>query len=339
MTVMLPAKDAAKTLFEAAESCLAQTFENLELVLIENDSSPETLEVMKSLKKEDSRVRIVHCQSGVGFVPSLNEGLSQARGRFLARMDADDICYPRRIQAQVEMLRAEPSLSGCGTLVEIVRRGNDGRIQPAMEGYAEYGKWLNSVCDSKAIFRERFVDSPIANPSSMVRREVFALLGGYRKVAWAEDYDFWLRVLESGYRLAKVPDVLLTWVDSDLRLTRNDAHYSQERFLEAKAHFLGRIVRLQSSGVGICGAGPIGKRLARLLAKEGIQVNAFYEVSARRIGNRIHGIPVLDGENALPAAGTMVMLGAVGLPGARERIRGLLQPLGYREGEDFFCVA
>ena len=335
---MLPAKDAELTLGAAARSCLEQTFEDFELLLIENDSTPGTRAVMQQLLAEDERVRIVNSPPGAGFIAALNHGWREARGELLARMDADDLCAPERIARQVEFLDTNPEIAACGTLVRILRRNLDGEVEPPFEGYAVFENWLNSVVTPDGISAQRFIDSPIANPSAMMRRTVFVEIGGYREVAWAEDYDFWLRMLESGLRIGKVDAQLLDWFDSETRLTRNDEHYEQDRFLEAKAHFLARLPLVRDRGVAICGAGPIGKRIGRLLEVERIRIQAFLEVSERRIGNSIEGTPIL-GCDALPLEGEPVLLSAVGLRGARERVRGLALPLGYSEGRDFFCAA
>lgn len=339
---MLPARDAGATLGAAARSCLEQTFENLELLLLENDATADTIAVMEEIAGSDARARMVRCPPGAGFIAALNRGWQEARGAYLARMDADDVSYPQRIALQVRFLREHPGLAACGTLVRIRRRVPEGPLHaghlPPLNGFSSYESWINSVRSPRAIAAERFVDSPVANPSAMVRREVFGKIGGYRDVRWAEDYDFWLRAIDAGMQLGKVPETLLDWFDSGTRLTRNDPHYSQQRFLEAKAHFLARLPQVLRHGVAICGAGPIGKRLARFLVREGAHVGAFYEVSARRIGNRIAGIPVL-GSDAIPRADGRVLIAAVGVPGGAARVRDLLKPLGYTEGSNFFRVA
>ncbi|MFT5466861.1 MAG: GT2 family glycosyltransferase [Verrucomicrobiales bacterium] len=335
---MLPAKNADSTLESAARSCLNQTFEDLELILIENDSSPGTRSVMEQLRSEDERVRLISAPPGAGFIAALNIGWQDANGELLARMDADDLCAPERIERQVSFLDQHSEVAACGTLVRIRRRDQEGSVQPAFEGYALFEQWLNSVVLESAIAAERFIDSPIANPSAMIRRSVFDQIGGYREVAWAEDYDFWLRMLDAGLRIGKVDQQLLDWFDSESRLTRNDEHYGQDRFLEAKAHFLARLPQVRERGVAISGAGPIGKRLGRLLISKGVRLIAFLEVSPRRIGNEIDGVPILR-DTELPLEGRPILIGAVGLRGARQKIRNLVEPLGYIEGSDFFCVA
>ncbi|MEZ5324599.1 MAG: glycosyltransferase [Verrucomicrobiales bacterium] len=338
VSVMLPARDAADTLQSAAESCLQQTWADLEILLIANDSTPGTLAVMNDLAGADRRVRILHSPPRAGFITALNLGWYQARGRFLARMDADDFSYPDRIARQVQCLNDNAELVACGSHVRIIRRGRDGEHLPPLQGFADYEKWLNSLTTPQSIAAQRFIDSPLSNPSAMIRKEAMEQLGGYRVVDWAEDYDFWLRMIEAGLQVGIVPEVLLDWFDSELRMTRNDNHYSQRRFLQAKAHFLGRLAVVRDLGVGICGAGPIGKRLARLLKKQGVRIAAFYDVNDRRIGNVILGRPVL-GATAMPPSGQQVLIGAVGVSGARDLIRERVAPLGYEEGQDFFCVA
>lgn len=333
---MLPVRDAETTLEAAARSCLAQTFGDFELILIENQATAGTRAVVRRLLAEDGRVRVL---SAPDFIPALNLAWTESRGGFLARMDADDLCLPDRIARQVEFLEQNPDLAACASLVRIRRRGADGSIGDPQDGYAVFEEWLNSVVTPGEIAAQRFVDSPIANPSAMIRREVFDQIGGYRKVDWAEDYDFWLRLLEAGARIGKAGEQLLDWFDSDFRLTRTDEHYSQTRFLQAKAHFLARLPIVRERGVAICGAGPIGKRLGRLLRVEGVEIQAFFDVSERRIGNEIGGVRIL-GNEALPLAGRPVLLGAVGLRGARERVRDVVLALDdYAEGRDFFCVA
>ncbi len=339
VSIMLPARDAAGTLEAAAESCLRQSYQDLELVLIENDSTRETRAIMENLAQIDQRVRIVHSPPGAGFIAALNLGWRESRGRFLARMDADDLSFPARIAMQVQLLEARPEIAACGTVVRILRRDSEGWFCHRKPGYAKFEDWINGLCQPEEIAAQRFIDSPIVNPSAMIRRECFVRLGGYRIVPWAEDYDFWLRFLESGMQIAKVEGVtLFDWVDSDRRLTRNDPHYIQRQFLAAKAHFLARVDLVRERGVVICGAGPIGKRAARLLRDEGVAVRAFLEVNPRRIGNKIGGVPVL-GSKALPLDDCPVAIGAVGQPGARDRVRHLLTPHGYAEGTDFFCIA
>ncbi len=337
VSVMLPVREAAGTLEGAVRSCLEQTLSDFELLLVPNDETPATAEVVERLRKEDSRVRVVSCPRGGGFIRALNLGWASARGRYLARMDADDLAEADRLRAQVRFLEGRPDLMGCGSLVRILRRETSGELKGPRDGYQRFEAWLNAVVEPESIHTERFVDSPVANSSMMVRREVFASVGGYRERGWAEDYDFWLRVLEKGLVLGKVPEVLMTWVDHDERLTRNHERYRHERFIDAKCHFLARIPAVRERGVLIGGAGPTGKRLARGLERETVDVRAYVDVHPRRAGQRIGGVEVLADDAPLPEP-RPVLIGGAGARGARERMRAWAKSAGFIEGRDFFCA-
>ena len=227
------------------------------------------------------------------------------------------------------LMGADQSLAAGTCEVQVCSRGRE-----IGEGFLKYVGWLNGLQMPESIARERFVESPVVHPASIIRRPVLDAVGGYRDVPWAEDYDLWLRLLDADYRIGMVPELLFDWYDSDTRLTRAHERYSHDNFLRAKAHYLAKLSR----AFEICGAGPIGKRIGRLLLDEGAEVRKFYEVNPRRIGETIAGVPVRDQAEMRHEPG-VVLLGAVGLDGARDLIRGLASDQGYREGHDFFCVA
>ena len=338
LSIMIPARNAAATMPLAIQSCLAQSLPDFELVLVDHNSTDETFSIMKKYARRDSRIRVMKAAKGSGFIDALNFLWHESHGDLLARLDADDFMYTGRLQAQVRLLNEQPDLAACATRVRIRRRAS-GQVVEADAGYAAYEEWLNSLRTPEDISRERFVDSPIANPSMMIRRSVLEKFNGYLNQPWAEDYDLWLRMLGGGERIGKVDQLLLDWYDSGSRITRNHERYSQNSFLRAKAHYLARHPMVAEQGVSICGAGPIGKRLARFLLEEASEVRAFFEVNEKRIGETIHGIPVLDGNLSFGDAIGSVLIGAVGVPGGRDKIRALANDAAFVEGVDFFCVA
>ncbi|MCG8601810.1 MAG: glycosyltransferase [Verrucomicrobiales bacterium] len=337
LSVVMPARNAEKTLEASVESILIQSRADFEFVIVDHRSTDRTSDILEALAGRDRRIRLFRHEGT--FVEAANLAWRSAEGDLIARMDSDDIAHPDRLAKQLDFLDKFPHLAACGTGVNIVKRGKNGRPEPADGGYQRYENWVNSVISPASIFRERFVDSPLPNPTAMIRRTVLEELDGYADPVWAEDYDFWLRLLEKGHHLGKVGEPLLDWYDAPERSTRQIERYELSRFQEAKAHFLSRLDRVRELGVSICGAGPIGKEMAQLLEAKGVHVAAFYEVNKRQIGNQIAGIPVCDHAAAAEQKGHTVLLSAVGQPGARERIRKLLRAAEYREGEDFFCVA
>lgn len=337
VSVVMPARNAEATLDQAIRSILDQAFTNLELVLVDHDSTDATLDIMNRWARTDSRISIHRC-SGT-FIEACNLAWVRSDGELVARMDSDDVARPGKIESQVKYLANHPELAGCATRVRILRRSAQGVGIPPDRGYAGYEDWINSVISPLEIARQRFVDSPLPNPTMMLRREVLESFGGFRDLSWAEDYDLWLRMLHDGHRIGKVDETLLDWFDGESRVTRTSERYSLENFLRAKAHFLSRLDLVRDMGVVISGAGPTGKRMARLLGEEGIRIHAFFEVNPKQIGGTAQGHPVFPVGEIPGWENRAIMISAVGQPGARERIRSLLAPSAFVEGENFFCVA
>ena len=333
VSVILPVYNADKTLYSAAKSCLDQTYKDLELIIIDDGSTDRSAEISNSLVSSDSRVSFIQCDENVGVSSAIEKGRRISSGSFIARMDADDMSHPDRIKKQVEVLDANSSLSGCGTSVRLM---NAPRTDPG-RGFSAYVNWLNGLNDVESLASQRFIDSPIANPSSMVRSSALAMVGGFSDPEWAEDYDLWLRFLDAGMKLMNIPEVLFDWYDSMTRLTRSSDRYSLARFSQAKAHYISKLKLAIDNGVEIAGAGPIGKRIANDIISEGISVNRFYEVNERRIGKFIHGVEVF-GYSSL-RSGASMLISAVARPGAREIIRESAISSGFCEGVDYFCVA
>ena len=337
VSVVMPARNAETTVSAAIRSLRDQDLDDFEIILVDHASTDGTYRLMLEQAHLDPRIRVFQCHGS--FVEAVNMAWQKATGELIARMDGDDVASPARLRLQMEYLAARPDLAGCATRVRILKRIRQDQVTPPDDGYRRYEKWVNSVTEPADISAQRFIDSPVPNPTIMVRRVVLEALGGYLDPPWAEDYDLWLRLLERGYQLGKVPEVLLDWHDAEGRATRTLERYSLTRFQEAKAHYLARLPSVRDLGVVICGAGPIGKEMANLLRREQIKVHAFIEVNPRQIGNVIAGSPVLGTEHVAHFLDAAVMLPAVGRGSGRERIRVILKTAGFIEGDSFFCVA
>jgi hypothetical protein len=268
-----------------------------------------------------------------GLVPALNAGLALARAPLVARMDADDLALPSRLELQAATLAAEPSIAVLGSRVCLL--GDPGRPNPGMRAYLE---WQNGLVDHESITRDLLVESPLVHPSVMLRTARLRALGGYRDCGGPEDYDLWLRGHAAGWRFAKRPETLLLWRDAPARLTRVDPRYAPARFQALKLEALRRGPLSGGRAVVLWGAGRIGKAWSRSLAGAGLRVAAFVEVDPARIGRRVHGAPVVAVAGAAGFPGAL-HLAAVGQRGARERIRAAARALGLEEGRDLLAVA
>lgn len=336
VSVLLPVRDDEAYLPEAIASLEAQTDGDFEVLAVDDGSSDGSPDLLADWARSDPRVRVL-AQPPSGIVAALERGRAEARGRWLARMDADDICEPGRFAAQRALLSSDASLVVCGSHVRLFPRA---RLR---DGARRYEKWLNATSEPQEVERALFVECPLAHPTFFLSAEAVKAVGGYRDRGWAEDYDLLLRLWRAGGRLAKVPEVLLRWRERPDRLQRTDDAYAPDAFVRCKIHHLTRSLlraaaKTSLRPAAVWGAGPVGKAFARALKKAGVELRAFVEVDPRKIGQEIHGAPVLDTAGGLALDGVL-HLAAVGQPGARETLRGVLRDAELREMRDFVAVA
>jgi glycosyltransferase involved in cell wall biosynthesis len=331
----MPCYNVAHTVDEAMASLLAQSLDDLEVVAVDDGSSDATPGLLLKWAESDGRVRPVLAPHR-GLIAALNAGLAVCQADLIARMDADDRAHPARLERQLAFLNAHPEVDVVGCLVEGFPSGQ------VREGFRIYLEWLNSLVSADEIARQMYVESPLAHPSVVMRREPVERLGAYQDRGWPEDYDLWLRLHLNGARMAKVPQVLLSWREHPGRLTRTDRRYSVENFLRAKAHYLLAGPLHDRGSVLIWGAGQMGRRLSKHLVRGKAPLAGFIDIDPAKIGKVRRGLPIHAPE-ALPAVWDQldrpVLLAAVGARGARRLIREQLVRMGLREGEDWWAAA
>jgi hypothetical protein len=244
-------------------------------------------------------------------------------------MDGDDLMHRERLAAQVQALDADPALSAVGCHVRVFPRAG---LTPRLR---EYERWLNSLRSAADVRRDAFIECPIAHPSLLLRREL--LDAGYMDCGWPEDYDLVLRSLAAGRRLGIVPRRLLWWRDSPQRASRREERYALERFTACKAHFLANGFLTDDTYV-LWGYGSTGRTLRRALARLGKRPSHIVEVKRTRIGQRIHGAPVVSVEQVPLLRGRPLVV-SVAREAPRAQIRTALTAFGFVETRDYICAA
>lgn len=331
LSVLLPVRNGEDVIGHALGSITRQTFTDFEVLVVDDGSTDRTGEILRSLAEEDPRIRVFRREPR-GIVSTLEFARSQAGGKFLARMDADDGAFSNRLQLQMDLMASDPGLALCGAGIAYFPREN------IKDGALRYESWINGLVSNEDLVRDLFVECPVPHPTFLMRADSLELVGGYRDVGWPEDYDLLLRLWEGGGRFGKVPQVLLRWRDGAGRLSRTHPAYSSEAFRRCKVHFLLRTHLRRRPGVVVWGAGPVGKAFARELKAQGGTLLAFVDMDPRKLGQEIHGVRVLRPADALriPQAFSVAAVGKVGV---RDEIRGVLEEAGRLECRDFVAVA
>ncbi|HKJ76263.1 MAG TPA: glycosyltransferase [Gammaproteobacteria bacterium] len=331
VSIVMPFHNAAATLAEALDSIAGQTFTDFELLAIDDGSNDGSTALVERYAERDGRIRLLR-PGRVGFVAAVNLGLEAGRAEWVARMDADDRMHPDRLERQWAALAADPSLALVGTRVRLFP---EEAIQAGMQ---EYVRWQNACTDPATIAAEIYVESPVAHPTMLYHRETVRGLGGYRDGVLPEDYDLLLRLHAAGYRMGKVPEVLLEWRDGPDRLSRTDPRCSREAFDRLRAEYLAADPRLAADRpLVFWGAGRKTRRRAEWLQAHGHRPAAWVDIDPRKIGNRIGGAPVVAPE-WLDRPERPFVLSWVNRHGAAARIGGYLEGIGYRPGADYLRV-
>lgn len=197
VSVVMPVFDNEQYLSIAIESVLNQTLKDFEfLVISEYGTSQESLEIISQYK--DPRIRHIHNSERLGLAQSLNRGIAQASGRYIARFDADDINLPTRFEKQVNFLNAHSEVGVLGARYDMVDK--DGRVLLTPKPTTE----INLIR-----WRMYFGECAVAHPTVMVRSDIYRQLGGYDpKALVSEDFELWTRALEIT-EITNLPDILL----------------------------------------------------------------------------------------------------------------------------------
>lgn len=328
--MILPYYNAEATLERAVKSILEQHFTSFELILINNNSSDRSRDIAERMAQKDSRIKLTQ-ETVQGVMYASNKGAELAKGEYISRMDADDWAYPDKLSKQASFLDRNPDFGAVAGCVEhIPHSDNTG-------GLARYVEWSNSVQEYDEIFKRRFIEAPVINPTSMWRQSVGKKYGLYRDGDFPEDYEMWLRWLDAGVKIRKLPEIVLKWHDSDSRLTRTHKIYSDAAFYKIKSSYLAKWLASNNPyhpQVSIWGASRISRRRARLLEEHGIVFQSYIDTKKSR---QLAG-EVIYYED-LPAAGSMFILTYIRQMDNRERIMAFLEERGYVEGVDYLLVS
>lgn len=195
VSVLMSVYTGAKYLREAIDSILNQTFKNFEFLIIDDGSTDNSADIIRSYT--DPRIRLIHNEENIGLSCSLNKGLKLAEGQYIARMDADDISLPNRLERQTEFLQSHPEHVAVGCWILWVDSDGD----PVRQEYQ-----VPSHEQIERIFLRGRGGLPHA--AAMFRTEFALSIGGYRpEYEYAEDIDFFLRLIEHG-RFSNLQEVL-----------------------------------------------------------------------------------------------------------------------------------
>ena len=199
ISIVIPVHNGEKYIREALDSCLEQTYKDIEILVVDDKSTDGTLNILREYEAKDSRIKIfsVEKQNGLGNV--INIGIRASKAKYIARMDADDIMYPDRIAKQLEYLEAHPECVALGGQVDIIDANSN------IIGHREYAQ------EDKDLRKNIFLFQPFAHPAVTLRKSTLEEIGLYPEDMWkVEDVKLFLTLSTKG-KFANLPNTVLKY--------------------------------------------------------------------------------------------------------------------------------
>ncbi len=286
ISILIPFKTTAAFLPECINSIISQTHQNWEAIFIDDGSKDNSFTIVKNFAKQNPKIKLYR-NNDTGIIAALQTAYNHSEGRFITRMDSDDIMTPNRLEVMLK------SLEKYGNKHLAVGQVKYFRADGISDGFTRYEKWLNKLTIEGKNYSEIYKECVIPSPCWMLHRDDFIACDGFNPNRYPEDYDLAFRFYKAGYTCIPCNKVLLHWRDYSTRTSRTHEHYAQNSFLDLKVHYFLELNYDNSRPLTIWGAGAKGKTLAKLFLKQNIP---FYWIcdNPKKIGKHIYEQKLLN---------------------------------------------
>lgn len=284
VSIIVPFKNPMPFFEDCLKSIMNQTHEKLQILLINDGSVDESLELAKKMSDKDSRIEILN-NNGSGIIDALNTGVKVSKGKFITRMDADDIMSPEKIKLLRNLLikNGYKHLSvGCVSYFSSNKKMGD--------GYLKYAKWLNQLTKKSENFKDIFKECTIPSSCWMMHMKDFNEINGFKNLDYPEDYDFAFRTYYNNLKLITSNEVIHMWRDHPKRTSRNSSVYELEKFIPMKINYLIKY-ELKKEQLVLWGVGGKGKKIAKYLLEKSISF-VWISNNPKKIGHIIYNLEI-----------------------------------------------
>lgn len=299
VSIIMPVKNAAPFLIECLDSITHQSYQNWELIAINDHSSDSSLEILKNYEIRDNRIHVLG-NKGSGIINALNIGYVYSKGELITRMDADDIMPLEKINSLVSALLKHGKGNIATGFVQYFSEETIG------EGFLNYQLWLNSLTANNNHFNDIYKECPIASPCWMAWKIDFDNCGAFASETYPEDYDLVFRFYKQKYSCIGISKILHLWRDSPNRASRTDENYQDNRFLNLKINYFLEVDYDKNRDLILWGAGKKGKQIAKLLIENQISFQWICN-TPNKIGKEI-STKILQDCSLLPFENTQIII-------------------------------
>lgn len=236
ISVIMSVYNGETYLEEAIMSVVNQTFKNWELIVINDCSTDKTAEILKELAEKDQRIKVYTNEVNLKLPASLNKAISLSSGKYIARMDADDICLPDRFYKQFEFMESHPEVSLSSPKFMTVKNGT---YAPGAAG---------GRCDSDAINALLLVANPILHPGVIAKADVMKKYNYDTTLTCTEDLELWTRMVMNGEKLEILPECLLIYRLHDKQITSTTLERQHTEVLKIEEKYYAAVAEELAEG-------------------------------------------------------------------------------------------
>ena len=327
VSIIMPVKNTSKFLDDCLDSIINQTYQNWELLAVDDASSDNSFSILKAYADKDVRIKPFQ-NNGKGIIEALRLAYSKSSGELISRMDSDDIMTLDKLSIMSTNLADK----GEGNIaVGLVQYFSDAELG---DGFKNYEIWLNGLTLKGTNFTEIYKECVIPSPCWMVYRNDFEKCDALRPNTYPEDYDLTFRFYINGLKPIPCNTILHHWRDYATRTSRTDEHYADNTFITIKTEYFINQEYDKSKNLVIWGAGRKGKALAKILIEKNIEFKWICD-NPKKIGKHIYDKEMLA-INALENIENTQSIVTVANTEAQEEIKNHFVKLNQKAMKDYF---
>ncbi|MDG1477366.1 MAG: glycosyltransferase [Vicingaceae bacterium] len=327
VSIIMPVKNTAQFLEQCLDSIIGQSYQNWELLAVDDGSSDNSFSILETYSNNDNRVKPLK-NNGKGIIEALRLAYLKSSGEFITRMDSDDMMTLDKLSVMSSNLLQK----GEGNIaIGLVKYFSENELG---EGFKNYEQWLNGLTQNGTNFSEIYKECVIPSPCWMVYRSDFEKCDALRPNTYPEDYDLTFRFYINGLKPIACDKILHHWRDYATRTSRTDENYADNTFITIKAKYFLQQEYDSSKNLVVWGAGRKGKSLAKILIEKNIEFQWICD-NPKKIGKHIYDKEML-GFNELEKIENAQSIVTVANSTAQEEIKKHFEDLKQKAMKDYF---
>lgn len=334
ISVLISVYNGEEYIKDSIDSILEQTFPDFELIIVNDASTDRTKEIIESY--QDRRIRLFNFETNKGVGSALKFGLTQVKGRYIAKADSDDINHPERLYKQKLFLDNHPDIALVKTLLEyfphnevVAKSQRFNYIKTVME------RQKNDITSSEEIEEKLYWYCCVPHTTIMGRTEAICSIG-YEEIRICEDYKLFYQMNKNGFKMATIPEVLVRMRVSEGSVTATTESQEFVRVMyDIKQEEINNLFTSQTK-VYIWGSGSMGQNLSKVLNKHNLKFVGFIDSDEKKWGQAIGGKMIFP-PNILEKDGMNNKILVASQPG-KFTIVDCLKKMGYKHLKDYVVL-